>query len=115
MEKAEACQKAHDDAVASIPKMLEADGLPRSAYRTVIKECLSATRSISCLSGKEADGGTVDFVDVPDYRVRLEAGKVLIALYGDNAPDKKEISIEGSLMAAVAAHLGNECENTSKT
>lgn len=34
------------------------------------KEGLEANRTISAISGKEANGGTVDFVDVPDYAVR---------------------------------------------
>ncbi len=88
--------------------MLEADGLPRSAYRSAIKECLQATRSISCISGKEANGGTLDFVEVPDFGRRLDAAKVLIALYGDNAPEKKQVSLDASLMSLVAAQLAGE-------
>ncbi len=108
MEKAEACQLAHDEAVASIPQMLEADGLPRSAYRAVIKEALQATRTISCIAGKEATGGTVDFVEVPDWKSRLKAADQLIALYGDNAPEKKQVSLDASLMSLVAAQLAGD-------
>ena len=36
-------------------------------------ELLNATKTVSCVSGKDAGSGTVDFVDVPDYQVQLGA------------------------------------------
>ncbi len=41
-----------------------------------------ATKPISCIRGKEADGGTVDFVDVPDNQTRLGATKFAAELAG---------------------------------
>ena len=46
---------------------------------------------------------------------KLDAIKLAASLMGMEAPQKIEHDISGSLMAAVAAHLGNECENASKT
>ena len=46
--------------------------LPDDKLTQVHKEGLKATRTISAISGKEATGGTVDFVDVPDYATRVK-------------------------------------------
>lgn len=68
-----------------------------------LKALCEATKPISCIKGKEADGGTVDFVDVPDNQVQLGAVKTIIDLYGDKAPDKHKI--EHDLAADVPARI----------
>lgn len=82
---------------------LEEAGLTRPYYLQIIKECCEATKSISCniinkpgkdKSPRDADSTTMDFVDVPDYRIRLDAVKTIIDLYGDKAPAKQDISTE---------------------
>ncbi len=44
--------------------------LPEIKLAQVHKEGLEANRTISAISGSKANGGTVDFVDVPDYPTR---------------------------------------------
>ena len=90
MEKSEAINEAAEYANKIIIQELEAIGLTRPYYAQKLKELCEATKPISCIKGKEADGGLVDFVDVPDYRVQLDAVKTIIGLYGDNAPVKTE-------------------------
>jgi hypothetical protein len=57
--------------------ILEKHGVTDDKLASVLLDGLEANRTISTISGKEANGGTVDFVDVPDYAVRhkyLETG-----------------------------------------
>ena len=49
---------------------LEEAGITENLLQQKIIEGLDATRSISAISGSKANGGTVDFVDVPDYSSR---------------------------------------------
>lgn len=46
------------------------------------KELFDAKKTVSCVGGKDAGAGTVDFVDVPDYRVQLDAMKLICDLRG---------------------------------
>jgi hypothetical protein len=94
-----------DEIVAKREGRLEKAGITRSRYLDKLNALLDATKPISCVRGKEADGGTVDFVDVPDNRVQLDAVKVVIALYGDAAPEKIDVNHSGSIMGAVAKVL----------
>lgn len=57
--------------------LMDAKGLTDDKLFSVLQEGLQAQRSISTISGNEANGGTVDFVEIPDYAVRhkyLETG-----------------------------------------
>lgn len=51
-------------------KELLEERLPDNLLTNKHLEGLEATRTISAIGGKEANGGTVDFVDVPDFAVR---------------------------------------------
>lgn len=70
---------------------LQAAGLTRPYYLDKIKELCEATKTVSCVGGKDAGSGSIDFVDVPDYPVQLNAVKVVIDLYGDKAPTKTDV------------------------
>lgn len=64
-------------ATLSFTDILEKHGVTDDKLASVLLDGLEANRTISTISGKEANGGTVDFVDVPDYAVRhkyLETG-----------------------------------------
>jgi hypothetical protein len=77
-------------------------GLDRALAK--IEQLLEATKPISCIKGKEADGGTVDFVDVPDNQTQVKALDILLTL-GNHYPPKElkaEVNHSGSIMAAVA-------------
>jgi dihydroorotase-like cyclic amidohydrolase len=73
---------AHSIATQNLQKLsfvdiLEKHGITDDKLASVLLDGLEANRTISTISGKEANGGTVDFVDVPDYAVRhkyLETG-----------------------------------------
>ncbi len=102
--------EAADKAISRTHELMESIGLTRPYYLTKLKDLCEATKPISCVRGKEkdADGGTVDFIDVPDNRVQLDAVKEVIALFGDRAPEKKQVSLDASLMSLVAAQLAGE-------
>ena len=61
----------------SFTDLMDKMGITDEKLNLVLEEGLAATRSISAIAGTEANGGTVDFVDVPDFMVRhkyLETG-----------------------------------------
>lgn len=47
--------------------------IPISLIAQTHKEAFKADRTISIVSGKQASGGTTDFVDVPDWQTRMKA------------------------------------------
>ena len=49
---------------------LDKAGITDDHLADKLKEGLDATRTISAVAGSEANGGTVDFVDVPDFPSR---------------------------------------------
>lgn len=81
-------------------------GLTRSYYMRKLKELCEATRPISCIKGKEADGGTVDFIDVPDNQTQLGAVRTVIDLYGDKAALKVDANHEGSIEVVITSYAG---------
>ena len=86
--------QAAKHALNETERRLKRAGLSRSYYLKKLKEFCEATKSVSCVSGKDAGSASVDFVDVPDYRIQLDAVKTIIDLYGDKAPVKQDISTE---------------------
>ena len=87
----EAGRQALDNALTERQKELKRIGLSRRYYLKKLKSLCEATKPISCIQGKDADGGTVDFVDVPDNRVQLDSVKEVIKLWGDYPAEKREI------------------------
>lgn len=47
-----------------------------------LDEFLEAQKTVSCVSGKDAGAGTVDFVDVPDYMTQLKAIDIITDIRG---------------------------------
>ena len=61
----------------SFPELMDEMGITDEKLNEVLIEGLEANRTISAIAGHEANGGTVDFVDVPDFQTRhryLETG-----------------------------------------
>lgn len=54
-------------------QILDAAGATDEACAKVVVDAMKAMRTISCVSGKDAGSGSVDFVDVDDHPVRLKA------------------------------------------
>jgi hypothetical protein len=100
-KRTELGQEAGQDVKTLMERRLRRAGLPRSYYMKKLKDLCECTKSISCIRGKEADGGTVDFVDVPDNAVQLNAVKEVIALYGDRAAEKKDVNIKQPIIVEV--------------
>jgi hypothetical protein len=58
-------------------ELLEIAGVSDEKLAEVLNRGLNATRVISAVGGKEANGATTDFIEVPDYAVQhkyLETG-----------------------------------------
>jgi hypothetical protein len=88
-------QDIHDEIFSATSAAMQAAGLGLDRGLLKLDQLLEATKPISCIKGKEADGGTVDFVDVPDNQTQVKALDILLTL-GDHYPGKKikaEVSI----------------------
>ena len=105
MDDSQLSIQAADMAICQTEKRLKRAGLTRTYYMQKLKDLCEATKPISCIRGKDADGGTVDFVDVPDNAVQLNAVKTIIDLYGDAKPKKLDVNMGGNIMATVAKVL----------
>ncbi len=57
---------------------LDEYGITDGKLAEKIRDGLEANRTISTISGKEANGGTVDFVDVPDWNARNKVLEIVL-------------------------------------
>jgi len=55
---------------SALQKAIEKAGLTDDKLLSKLTEGLDSNRVISAIAGKEANGGTTDFVEVPDYQTR---------------------------------------------
>ena len=90
-------QKAGEIARCKTVERLRRAGITRSYYMEKLKSLCEAQKTVSCISGKDAGSGSVDFVEVPDNQVQLGAVKEVIALFGDRAAEKKDVKVAGDL------------------
>ena len=90
-------QKAGEIARCKTVERLRRAGITRSYYMEKLKSLCEAQRTVSCISGKDAGSGSVDFVEVPDNQVQLGAVKEVIALFGDRAAEKKDFNLSGEV------------------
>lgn len=92
--------KAIGAQAAEITECYYAKRFPDKLLGDKLVEWLNAQKTVSAVSGKGADAGTVDFVDVPDYQTQTTAGKMIMTLRG---LDKKKVDVKqsGSLTVKV--------------
>jgi hypothetical protein len=90
-------QKAKKTATCKTVERLRRVGLTRSYTYTKLKSLCEAQKTVSCISGKDAGSGSVDFVEVPDNQVQLGAVKEVIALFGDRAAEKRDVNLSGDV------------------
>lgn len=84
--------EAGKEVVSDRQKIFKKHGLDLSYYCERIKYLCEATKPISCIKGKDADGGTVDFVDVPDNSA-IARGVDMGLKLGEHYP-KEELKVE---------------------
>lgn len=82
--------------------LMDKMGLTDEKILGKIDEGLEATRTISAISSKQANGQTQDFIDVPDYHVRHKYTETALKLKGhlreaDNQPPQINIFL-GSIV-----------------
>lgn len=81
-------------------------GITRTRLYTKLSTLLDAKKTVSCVSGKDAAAGSVDFVDVDDCRVQLDTAKLLIDIYGDKAALKVDAKHEGRIEVLITNFAG---------
>lgn len=80
--------KLIDQVKCATRRAMREHGLEFNYLLSRIKYLCEATKPISCIRGKEADGGTVDFVDVPDNAAIAKGVDIALNL-GAYYPEKK--------------------------
>jgi hypothetical protein len=79
---------------------MEEGGITDNLLQEKVKEGLGATRVISAVKGTSANGGTTDFIDVPDFMVRHKYTETALKLKKrlierkDITSDDKPITIQ---------------------
>lgn len=76
-----------------IGDLMDAMGLTDQKLMVKLDEGLEAQRSIAAIAGTEANGGTTDFVDVPDYAVRHKYLDTALKLKG-KYPKENQTNIQ---------------------
>jgi hypothetical protein len=61
-----------------------------------LNELLEAKKTVSAVSGRGADAGTVDFVDVPDYGTQVKALDIVTDIRGLRRK-KVDLKVQGNL------------------
>lgn len=79
---------------ASLHELMEKAGLTDELILKTHVEMIEATKVISAVSGSNANAGTMDFVDVPDWQARAKGIEMAYKLKGSFAPEKREITLD---------------------
>jgi phage terminase small subunit len=105
-------------------EVLDARGLGDDSIAETLAEARQATRVISAnvivksddpkVKNKQATARDVDFIDVPDHRVRLDAAKEIAKLRDLYPSEKKDIKLEGEIVTALVEFVGDDDESTDK-
>lgn len=74
--------------------LLDKAGVSDERIANKINALMDAKKTVSCVSGKDAGAGSVDFVDVDDNPVQLNTVKLVCQLKG-HLVEKQEVTIEG--------------------
>jgi len=77
-----------------VSSILSVYGLTPEMYFQQLKDGLEANRTISTISGKEANGGTVDFIDVPDHKTRKDYHDKLGKLLGYEVASNSVLAVD---------------------
>lgn len=92
--------------------------IPEDLVLETHKEAFKADRTISVVSGKQASGGTTDFVDVPDWQTRMKATELGYKVRGkltdkiDHTTNGKDLPIP--LLNAIFNNNGHEEADQTK-
>ena len=94
-------QLAKEQVKATIQDLMEHMGLSDGALLVKHRELLEAQKQISGVQSKggnprDADGGSLEFVDVPDYQIQAKALEMAYKLKGAFT-DKAEIKHSGAI------------------
>jgi len=76
---------------------------PDNKLAEVGKEGLEATRTISAMTGTKANGGTVDFVDVPDFDARHKFFATITKLKDKIPVTKTDVTSKGEKISSIFA------------
>lgn len=101
--------EAGQEVVTTRQKIMAQHGLDLSFFCGKIKGLCDATKSVSCISGKDADSKTVDFVDVPDNMAIAKGIDLGLNLGGFYPPKelKADVNHSGNIMATVIKVLND--------
>ena len=81
----------------AMQKALDKAGINDDSLANNLKDGLAATKVISAVAGNQANGGTVDFVDVPDFPSRRQFQDMAHKLRSDYPDPKVDVEHTGSV------------------
>ena len=84
-----------------IIRLMEVKGIGLGRLLKKLDEGLEATRTISALTGKNAKGTDMDFIDVPDYSVRHKYLETAAKWYGIEGKEAIGVRSDGESIEVV--------------
>lgn len=79
----------------SFSDLMDQTGITDERLSSKLQDLLEAQRTVSAIGGKDANAGTVDFVDVPDNPVQLKALEIALKLKDKFPSTKTDITSGG--------------------
>lgn len=92
-----AAEVGNEIASDGVCKELEKCGMTFQFAALKHKELMEANKTVSCVAGKDAGAGTVDFVDVPDWSARAKGLDMYYSVRGAYAAKKLDATIRGDV------------------
>ena len=86
---------------AAFKEILDKAGVTDERIAEKISNLLDAKKTVSCVSGKDAGAGSVDFVDVDDNTVQLNTAKLASQLRGHLTEKGGDTNINGSVIVEI--------------
>lgn len=92
-------QAAYENKInLDIDSLMAKAGLTDDRLFSKLENLVEAQRTVSAVGGRDADAGTVDFVDVPDNPVQLKALEMAFKLKDKFPTTKTDITTDGKAL-----------------
>ena len=94
--------------------LMDEKGLTDEKLVGKLSELLEAQKTVSAVSGKDANAGTVDFVDVPDSPVQLKALEISLKLKDKFPTNRTDITSKGEKIESNTIVLTEFSDDTTR-
>lgn len=109
-------QAAYENKIKlDVETLMDKAGLTDDRLFSKLDDLVEAQRTVSAIGGKDANAGTVDFVDVPDNQVQLKALEMAFKLKDKFPSTKTDITSGGEPLRVIITDYGVEDNTTTQT